>query len=85
MTEEELAALKLKYEGKLARLTLRGVAYDNNAEGVVKEIKVFREGYRAAQGGPWVIFDTSPSVYFFDRDGFELELHPDQTGVRNDS
>ena len=95
MTREELVALKLKYEGKLARLLENGSPYDETAEGVVEEISNRNEsGWNTGRPDrhhrAWLKFVGHGGWWYFDRDAdnphysdevWTLELHPDQTGV----
>lgn len=75
MTEEELAALKLKYEGKLARLLNRGRQY-NSADAIGVVLHIGRNLYFPDR--PSVTFRENGPDYFFNYGGFTLELHPSQ-------
>lgn len=74
MTDEELRQLKLKYEGKLARIFKDGSSYSDDSNiGIVEEI--LRDRYETDY--PAVRFHNQ-TVWYFNRNGWLLEVHPSQ-------
>lgn len=84
MDDAQLKELKRRYEGKLARLRKGGVAPGDfvtvDIAGIVLSIEKYHSA-RLTQAAGVRFVEEAGTLYYFNANGWELELHPGQEGA----
>lgn len=81
MDDTQLEELKRRYEGRLARLREDDAhPQDSGIVGIVASIERYRS-VRSTQAAGVRFVEEAESLYYFNANGWELELHPGQEGA----
>lgn len=81
MNDAQLEELKRRYEGKLARLRQNTATHeDNGIMGIVLSIEKYHSA-RLTQAAGVRFVEEAGSLYYFNTNGWEIELHPGQEGA----
>lgn len=81
MDDAQLEELKRRYEGKLARLRKDGdTSQDTAIVGIVLSIEKYHSA-RLAQAAGVRFVEEAGTLYYFNANDWEIELHPGQEGA----